>query len=764
MAGPRVGPEWQAMRDAIRQLAASLVCALAAGCPPAAGQVEPALQAVPLLAGEHLALDGRLDHPAWQRAPVFNQFVEKLPVTGAAPPQRTQVQVLFDERAIYVGVRAFDSAPQHVRAPLVRHDQVNRTQDFVVVYIDAIGSRHSAQFFRINAAGSLGDGIHTATDDSEDFAPDFDWDGAVAHNAQGWTAVLRLPFASLRFAQGDQSRWRIMVARRLPRENFHLATSVLIPREAASFIANLQPLQGLTLPEQHGFLTLRPSLTVRAAQERAADGTRRNAHALDASLDVKWRPRAELVLDATLNPDFSQVALDVPQLAGNTRFALSIAEKRPFFFESADLLRTPTEAFYTRSFTEPRAGLRATWRGTNLAGSAFAVSDKGGGLVLLPGPYGTGAADQPGSGTLALRARSDQGAWQLGGVLAQRHYEAGLGDNTVLGPDMQWQINQHWRARAQWLHSFTTALGGAPGGASGLQRGAALDGDRVFVRLNRNTPDSEGSITLDDIGEHFRQDTGFVPQAGVRKLALFEAWVLARNRGAFHELFANLNASRTQERGSGRLVEQQLYPGVWATGANNLEWWLEWHGLAQLRPSAGAQVLRQNYLAGNVVFTPATWFPLLEARLDIGRLADTVAQRVRGGLRFNATARLRPLPALELEPTLIHSLLREGGRSVYDESALNLLAVWHLDARSHLRAIVQRTRLSRLAEAGVSAAQDAGQSVSLTWSRRWSNGSVLYLGASHQRQGSAATTRGTEVFVKWQLDVDEVRARLRAGP
>ncbi len=748
------------MRDAIRQLAASLVCALAAGCAPAAGQVEPALQAVPLLAGERLALDGRLDHPAWQRAPVFNQFVEKLPVTGAVPPQRTQVQVLFDQRAIYVGIRAFDSAPQQMRAPLVRHDQVNRTQDFVVVYIDAIGSRQSAQFFRINAAGSLGDGIHTATDDSEDFAPDFDWDGAVAHDAQGWTAVLRLPFASLRYAQGDQNRWRVMVARRLPRANFHLATSVLIPREASSFIANLQPLQGVQLPEQHGFLTLRPSLTLRAEQARAADGTRRHDNAVDASLDVKWRPRAELVVDATVNPDFSQVALDVPQLAGNTRFALSISEKRPFFFESADLLRTPTEAFYTRSFTEPRAGLRATWRGAEVAGSAFAVSDKGGGFVLLPGAYGTGFVDQPGSDTLALRARSDLGHWQLGGVFTRRHYEAGLGDNTVVGPDLQWQINEHWRARAQWLHARTTALGGA----GGLQRGAALDGERFYLRINRNTPDNEGNITLDDIDDNFRQDTGFVPQAGVRKLAVFEAWALARNRGPFHELFANLNVSRTQERSTGRLVEQQLYPGLWATGANNLEWWLEWHGLAQLRPSANAQVLRQNYLAGNVVFTPATWFPLLETHLDIGRLADTLAQRVRGGLRFNATARLRPLPALELEPTLMHSLLREGGRRVYDESAVNLLAVWHLDARSHLRAIVQRTRLSRLAEAGVSAVQDAGQSVSLTWSRRWSNGSVLYLGASHQRQGALATTRGAEAFVKWQLDVDEVKARLRAGP
>ena len=95
-----------------------------------------------------------------------------------------------------------DTAPERIREPLVRADQVNRTQDFVVVYVDPIGSRQAAQFFRVNAAGSTADGLHTAADDSEDFAPDFDWDAATQRTPAGWTAVLRLPFASLRFAEG----------------------------------------------------------------------------------------------------------------------------------------------------------------------------------------------------------------------------------------------------------------------------------------------------------------------------------------------------------------------------------------------------------------------------------------------------------------------------------------------------------------------------------------------------------------------------------
>jgi hypothetical protein len=410
------------------------------------------VQAVRLLPTEALQLDGTLSHPAWQRAPVHRQFVEKDPVNGAAPPQETQVQVLFDERALYVGITALDKAPERIRMPLVRADQVNRTQDFVVVYIDAIGTRSAAQFFRVNAAGSTADGIHTASDDNEDFSPDFDWDAAVAHSREGWTAVLRLPFASLRFASGALQDWRIMVARRLPREQFHLVASVPIPRDAPSFIHNLQPLMGVQLPQDSGFLTIRPSLTVRTLKADSQDaGARQNK--VDTSLDIKWRPRAEAVIDATLNPDFSQVALDVPQLAGNSRFALFFPEKRPFFFESADLLRSPTDAFYTRSHTQPRAGLRGTWRAADWAGTAYAVDDKGGGKVLIPGAYGTeDLIDQPANRALALRARSDQPGLQVGGLVATRRYAGSVGDNSVVGPDASWQFNDAWRVRGQWLH------------------------------------------------------------------------------------------------------------------------------------------------------------------------------------------------------------------------------------------------------------------------------------------------------------------------
>ena len=730
-------------------------------------QAGAAIQAVRLLPDERIKLDGTLSHPAWLRAPEHERFVERDPISGAQPPQQTRFRVLFDERAVYVGVTALDSDPALIRDPIVRADQVNRTQDFVVVYLDAIGTQRSAQFFRVSAAGSKGDGLHTATDDTEDFSPDFDWDAAVSRQAQGWTAVFRLPFASLRYAPGTHD-WRIMVGRRLPRENFHFFASVPIPRDSPSFIHHMQPLLGVSLPQESQFLTLRPSLTLRREEapqsQSQSQGHGQSSNKLSASLDLKWRPRAEVVVDGTLNPDFSQVALDVPQLAANSRFALFFPEKRPFFFESADLLRTPTEAFYTRSFTEPLWGLRATWRSTTWAGTALVLDDRGKGLLPIPGPYGTDYAEQPASRVLAARARSDGGNLQWGGVLATRQYADQRGENSVLGPDLAWQISGALRLRAQWLHSQTTALTSA----SGLKKQSAVGGDRVYLRAYHQTESTEANLGVDDLGSGFRHDSGFVNQAGVRKwhAGASKGW---QRVGPFNQFYINAEWERVTDRQTGQVVSEYARPGIWTTGARNFEWWAEWFDHSVLRTAVTEPLIAERFLATGMVITPARWFPLLDTKLTLGDLADTQANQARPGGTFRVMARLRPLARLEFETTASTAWLKHQGRTTYSESALQTLGVWHFNAQHNLRVIVQRRLLRRLAEAdangqpAVEAARSAGLTTSLTYTWRQSAGTLLYVGATSRESGAGSVARNSEAFVKLQVDVDEARAMLR-GP
>ena len=119
-----------------------------------------------LPAGTTVQLDKLLADPVWEQAPRFNAFVDRAPVNAGLPSQQTSVQVLFDGRDIYVGVRAEDHRPELIRARLGPHDSVGAEQDSVAVLIDSVGSRKAAQYFRVNPLGATSDGMYTADTDS----------------------------------------------------------------------------------------------------------------------------------------------------------------------------------------------------------------------------------------------------------------------------------------------------------------------------------------------------------------------------------------------------------------------------------------------------------------------------------------------------------------------------------------------------------------------------------------------------------------------
>jgi hypothetical protein len=742
-----------------RRLAALLLICAASWI--TTGHAQPAepgpITAVRLQPGETIHLDGTLSDPAWQRAPVFNNFMVREPEYGRHNDWETRVQVLFDDRAIYFGITALDPQPELIRDPPVRHDLVLRTQDHVLVYIDAIGKKQSAQFFRISASGSTADGMQTAADDSEDFAPDFDFDAAAKRNANGYTVVLRVPFASLRYTRETKDNWRIMIARRVPRDQFWWLTSAPLPLDSPNMLVNMQQLRGIELPKESNFLTLRPSVTLRRARTQEADGPVTTETKLQPTLDLKWRPSPELVIDGTIKPDFSQVDLDVPQLGGNSRYAIYYPEKRPFFFEATDVMRAPTDnALYTRTFTEPSWGLRATWRGVTQAGTTIAVDDRGGGLVLLPGPYATNYADQPGSHTVAARELADIGPLQVGALVAARRYEHGIGENMVAGPDVGWQATDTLRLRAQWLHSHTTAQPDANGV---LARGAATDGDRVYFRAVNQTERDQAELTVNDIGEGFRHDTGFVNQAGIRSFETRYGFN-RRQWAPFNEIWFNVSANHWRDRRTGETVKTDVYPWTYFSAARNTQVTAELHGLSEVRAASGAPLLHEKYLNLLYSTTPALWIPLVDSSLAIGRLGDMLANVVRPGARLNLMVRTRPLKNFEVEPHISYATLYRDGQQTYRETAAQLNTIWFFDANRNIRVILQRTLLDRLPEPGVSADHEKGKVASVTYTWRRSMGTVMYVGASYSKSVVPALSRGAEAFVKFQFDVDEVRRGL----
>lgn len=717
---------------------------------------EEPIQAARLRSGERIELDGTLAHPAWQRAPAFERSYQIDPVRGVTPTHATRVQVLYDTRALYVGVTALDPRPELIRAPLVRHDQVNRTQDFVVFYVDPIGARRAAQFFRVSASGSTGDGLHTAANDGEDFSPDFDWDSAVSRNDAGYTVVLRIPYSTLRYTTTQAGNWRVMLGRRIPREDVMLNLTVPLPREALSFIDAMQPLDGFEPPGDHGFLQLRPTITLRRTVDEPYGAASASSSEVKLSLDAKWRARPELVVDATINPDFAQVALDQPQLARSTRFALLLTEKRPFFLESTDLLLSDTEALYTRSVTDPSLGVRATWRAEEVTGSGLLLRDKGAGTTLIPGAYGTGFALQPKNDALLSRAQARSGSVTVGALAGGRTYRDGdgasLGDNLVGGFDGQWLVTDNWRLKAQAMGSRTSAL---DDGAGGLRKGDAVRGGLAYAGVYGRTDRTETDVSILEISQGYRNDVGFVAQAGTRKLLANQnlQWFEV---GPLNQVNAFLNVERTEERGTGLTVLQRWTPGVWMRGPRNSEFEIEWTPEEKSRVQGAGTLHSTHYVHFWGQTTPGPWASLFEAWFDTGSMVDVLAGadgRVVPGRKAGFELRARPLARLELQPRVEAVVLDNPVEGKYREVASQLLVVWHLSAAQNLRAIFQRYSYGR---PGIDEQAETAQSFTYTWRRSTSN--TLYVGVTRGNSDLPATpSRSTEWFAKWQFDLDEVR-------
>lgn len=754
-------------RLSARQIAAAILwCVFAVG----AALAQP--RAVSLAAGEHIALDGRLDEAVWQRAPLHDRFVQFLPLDKQPPPAgyRTTVQVVAEVDALVVGIRALDPAPDEIRAPLVRRDQVRRDQDFVAVLIDAVGDRRSAQFVRVNAAGVIADGVYIAAGDSEDFAPDFDVDAAVQRLPDGYSIEVRLPLLTLRYPHDGGAPWRLMVARSVPRVSSMLLLSAPLTKDGLSFIAEMQVIEGLEgLVERsrhQSLLTLRPEVTVRVTRDSAGGSAARRETRASFGAELKWRPRADWVLDATFNPDFSQVELDVPQLAGNTRFALSVPEKRPFFLESTDVIDLPLPAFYSRSITDPSGGLRATWRTPHADATAWTLADDGGGVVLRPGPFATDVfAQDARSQASLLRARHHRGAdTSLGVLLSRRAYDNGRGSNDVVGADALWLPGAQDQLRLRGLASRSSAGFDAQGriNAGPVQRGHWLE-----ARWNRRTDGWIANLAVNDVSPRFRNDNGFIEQAGVRgvEAELIRRWGEVHSPALLdftaHEFETYLwvqhvatRADTAQGIADGQTVTRRWHPGIWWAGPRNAEGWLQARLDAE-RARPGGRLHATTSAEGEFGFNPLPWITRATVKASAGERVDLQADRVGRGAEWLVDVKLRGTLGrlgVESEQRVQQGFINRGGARVLTDSAAQWLGVVHFSARDSLRVVWQATRFRRKAETAVAIAAERlnNRTVSMVFQHRVGIGRSIAVGASSQR-GDPGDERRDELFVKAAL-------------
>lgn len=715
---------------------------------------------VRLAAGQHLQFSGKLDDPIWQSAPRHENFWQFQPADGKPASERTSVQIVVDDKAIYFGIHAYDARPDEIRAPLVRRDNIENDQDYVQVLIDAVGAQKSALFVRVNPRGVIADGIYTADTDNLDISPDFEVDAKGALAPDGYTVEIRIPFSELRFPENGSKPWNFQVSRSMPRAQSQLFVSAPLLRSSSSMLAEMASLTGMSATAHGQAWSLRPSVTLRQNRESAAGQARSVKNQLDPGIDIKWRPNPSWVLDATIRPDFSQVELDVPQLTSNAQFAISLPEKRPFFLESSDILESPARsqeqggignfALYTRSITAPLWGLRATNRSENLESMLLTTHDRGGGTLIIPGTYASQYLLQPESEVQMARVKSYFDTLSLGGMLSRRSYANGLGANTVLGPDLVWRPNQSDRIRAQILLSNTTALLDPSGN---LQARKAQGGSYMFVDWIRKAQDWEPSFTYEQVSDQYRNDTGFVPQASYRQLTtqLLRKWQLD---GLWHDVGAYLWATDSQTL-DGVTISRIMDPGVFVNGPRNTSVNLEYHPSMAQRVKAGGVLHSFSQWYMTLEANPYDWLNHLGAKLTLGEQVDIENDRVGRGQSLEFGAKMRALKRIEIEPHFAQTTIQAAdGRTGLKDSIARLLGVVHFNAEDSLRSILQRQSTRRHASGqAVPDALSHYDTVSMIFSHKISAANVWYLGLTkaHGQGALPANARSSEVFVKLQF-------------
>ncbi len=285
-----------------------------------------------------IVVDGRIDEDAWKGAEVMSDFRQFQPTEGARASQRTEVRILYDEQAIYIGARLYDSlGARGIRAPLARRDQLldgngnngsfnSLTTDKLAVVFDTYHNRIDQAWFEINPAGARGDEFNGD--------PSWDpvWEGATHIDSLGWSAELRIPYSQLRFSRDSVQTWGLQVWRYADRLNERDMWSFWRRNESGG-PAFYGTLIGIETGAQQRHLELLPYVVTREQFKyaAAADPYHQTASSrVNAGGDVKYLLTSNLTLDATVNPDFGQVEVD-PATINLSAYETYYDEKRPFF-------------------------------------------------------------------------------------------------------------------------------------------------------------------------------------------------------------------------------------------------------------------------------------------------------------------------------------------------------------------------------------------------------------------------------------------------
>ena len=293
-------------------------------------------------------IDGVLDDIAWRNASIASKFTERRPENGAAVPDsiRTEVKVVYTDRGIYFGAKLYDPHPETIPKELTERDEIGNT-DFFFVILNGYNDGQQALYFIVTASGVQYDAL--ATSNNEDSSYDGIWDSAVKITDDGWVAEVMIPYRELRFPDKPIQEWGVQFEREYRKERKRLSWNA-VDNSRGSFLQQTGILRGIENIDPPVRLNFFPFL----GYEYATIGGEKEG-TIVGGMDLKYGINDAFTLDATLVPDFGQIAFDNVVLNLGP-FEQQFNERRPFFTEGTELFSRGNLFFSRRIGGSPTQG------------------------------------------------------------------------------------------------------------------------------------------------------------------------------------------------------------------------------------------------------------------------------------------------------------------------------------------------------------------------------------------------------------------------
>ena len=483
---------------------------LVASPPPTFGQVHiPRVPSPPPLE-EFLRMK---PSPAWEgKMAKVDRFIQRTPSDGEPTTHPTAAYLGYDDKNLYVIFVCFDNEPQKVRARLSHREDVF-DDDEVEVMLDTFHDHRRSYAFFSNALGVQADALWT---EGQGFDPSFDtvFDTEAKLTPEGFVVRFAIPFRSLRFASNDPQTWGILLNRDTKRDNeeaywpqYSSRISGRLNQEGdATGLENISPGHNFQLIPYGIFRSFR-QLDLRDLDHPTF--SQRDAYG-QIGLDAKAVVKDKFVLDATANPDFSQIESDDPQVTVNQRFEVQFPEKRPFFLENSYYFQTPIPLLFTRRIVDPQWGARLTGKDGPWAVGMLVADDASPGTEVAPGDplFGQHAYFAVGRVSRDLGKQSS-----LGVMFTDR--EEGRYFNRVGGIDGRFNLNSNWVAAFQGVVSSTLC---SDTRNDVCTFGTYLAGPAAEVTLQRDGRKLNYFLDYSDRSDGFRTLTGFDPQPDIHNI------------------------------------------------------------------------------------------------------------------------------------------------------------------------------------------------------------------------------------------------------